>query len=200
MSPISGQNRMCGEPVSRILFPGSLRFDDHSSGPRIASRPPAANPDPFGKAPMPEGAGSLFALTPPFHPDPRPLQSNVAKAVCSLWRCPSGYPARALPGTVALWSPDFPPARVSPRRRPSGPPHKGRSMRQREPRQRKWLDQKRGQCLGRNYLEVEVDQAGKRWARSAASPASVASRGPCAPGRNRRRKAASSVSSSTEDV
>ena len=64
MSPISGQNRMCGEPVSRILFPGSLRFDDHSSGPRIASRPPAANPDPFGKAPMPEGAGSLFGIAP----------------------------------------------------------------------------------------------------------------------------------------
>ncbi len=30
------------------------------------------------------------------------------RAVCSLWRFPSGYPGRALPGTLALWSPDFP--------------------------------------------------------------------------------------------
>ncbi len=29
-------------------------------------------------------------------------------AVCSLWRFPSGCPGRALPGTVVLWSPDFP--------------------------------------------------------------------------------------------
>ena len=29
-------------------------------------------------------------------------------AVSFLWRFPSGCPARALPGTVACWSPDFP--------------------------------------------------------------------------------------------
>ena len=29
-------------------------------------------------------------------------------AVSFLWRFPSGCPARALPGTIALWSPDFP--------------------------------------------------------------------------------------------
>ena len=44
-----------------------------------------------------------WALTPPFHPHP------ACWAVCSLWRFPWGCPRRALPGTVALWSPDFPP-------------------------------------------------------------------------------------------
>lgn len=29
-------------------------------------------------------------------------------AVSFLWRFPSGCPARALPGTISLWSPDFP--------------------------------------------------------------------------------------------
>jgi len=28
--------------------------------------------------------------------------------VCFLWRFPSGFPGRALPGTFASWSPDFP--------------------------------------------------------------------------------------------
>ena len=36
---------------------------------------------------------------------PSPAQ---AQAVCSLWRFPSGFPGRVLPGTIALWSPDFP--------------------------------------------------------------------------------------------
>lgn len=35
--------------------------------------------------------------------------SGSAGAVCSLWRCPSALAVRALPGTVASWSPDFPP-------------------------------------------------------------------------------------------
>jgi hypothetical protein len=30
------------------------------------------------------------------------------RAVCSLWRFPSGFPGRALPAAVAFWSPDFP--------------------------------------------------------------------------------------------
>ncbi|VAW25037.1 FIG00450916: hypothetical protein [hydrothermal vent metagenome] len=29
--------------------------------------------------------------------------------VCFLWHFPWGHPRRALPGTVFLWSPDFPP-------------------------------------------------------------------------------------------
>ncbi len=43
-------------------------------------------------------------------------------AVCSPWRFPSGCPGRALPGTVASWSPDFPRSELI-RPRPSGPPH-----------------------------------------------------------------------------
>ena len=38
-------------------------------------------------------------------------------AVSFLWRFPSGCPARALPGTIALWSPDFP--RGNPRGHPA---------------------------------------------------------------------------------
>ena len=38
-------------------------------------------------------------------------------AVSFLWRFPSGCPARALPGTIALWSPDFP--REKPRGHPT---------------------------------------------------------------------------------
>ena len=43
------------------------------------------------------------------------------RAVCSLWRCPWGYPRRALPGTVSPWSPDFPRCLATPR--PSNHPH-----------------------------------------------------------------------------
>ena len=43
-----------------------------------------------------------WALTPPFHHHP------ACWAVSFLWRFPLGYPSRALPGTLALWSPDFP--------------------------------------------------------------------------------------------
>ena len=34
--------------------------------------------------------------------------SGLNGAVCSLRRFPSGFPGRALPGTVVQWSPDFP--------------------------------------------------------------------------------------------
>lgn len=34
---------------------------------------------------------------------------NPTKAVCFLWRYPSGHPARTLSGIVSLKSPDFPP-------------------------------------------------------------------------------------------
>jgi len=33
---------------------------------------------------------------------------DKSPAVCSLLRFPWGYPRRALPGTLPLWSPDFP--------------------------------------------------------------------------------------------
>ena len=110
-----------GKPVSRILFPGKSRIDDHSSRPHVTMRALAANPDLLGQKPprlatrdpylalLPVGLAApsplpatRWALTPPFHPC-----RNTA-AVCFLWRFPSGYPARVLPGTVAFWSPDFP--------------------------------------------------------------------------------------------
>lgn len=36
------------------------------------------------------------------------LTASTPAAVCSLWRFPWGRPRRALPGTIASWSPDFP--------------------------------------------------------------------------------------------
>ena len=41
-------------------------------------------------------------------PHPFTLTYDQAQAVCFLLRYPSGCPARALPGTISLWSPDFP--------------------------------------------------------------------------------------------
>ncbi len=80
------------------------------------------------------GARSLFGVAPGgachagrvatapvgSYPTVSPLPVR-AQAVCSLWRFPWGCPRRALPGTVTLWSPDFP--RLSPRS--SGHPRKG---------------------------------------------------------------------------
>jgi hypothetical protein len=63
--------------------------------------------------------GPRWALTPPFHPYP-----CKHRAVSSLWRFPWGCPRRALPGTVASWSPDFP-RRLLPRS--SGHPRPARS-------------------------------------------------------------------------
>ena len=51
-----------------------------------------------------------------------PLPRNACGAVCFLWRFPSGFPGRALPGTVVLWSPDFPLGWVPPPKRPSSHP------------------------------------------------------------------------------
>ena len=63
-----------------------------------------------------------WALTPPFHPYPHGCsfgEPQVRRAVYFLWRSPSGYPARALPGTTALWSPDFPRGACAPRGHPA---------------------------------------------------------------------------------
>ena len=49
----------------------------------------------------------------------RGLPDNLWWAVYFLWRFPSGCPARALPGTVASWSPDFPRGGCPPRGHPA---------------------------------------------------------------------------------
>lgn len=55
------------------------------------------------------------------YPTFSPLPKKYTQAVFFLWRFPSGCPARALPGTVALWSPDFPRSELTPR--PFSLPH-----------------------------------------------------------------------------
>ena len=69
--------------------------------------------------PLPSPA-TRWALTPPFHPCP------ACEAVCFLRRFPSGFPGRALPGTLASRSPDFP--RTGVRARPSGYPRRKRIL------------------------------------------------------------------------
>ncbi len=140
---------------------GVAPFDDHSSRPSIAARlelptrslsakaslaavsadadRPARGPYsallPVGLAVPPLLPAARWALTPPFHPCHELPEANLRSvmAVCFLWRFPSGFPARALPGTVALWSPDFP---LGPEpQRPSGPPRGCRVKRPPEYRQ-----------------------------------------------------------------
>jgi hypothetical protein len=89
--------------------------------------------DPGPKSPCVERADPLFGIAPSgachaapvtsgpvgFYPTVSPVPPQRT-AVCFLWRYPSGCPARALPGTVTLWSPDFPRGlyRIEPNRRP----------------------------------------------------------------------------------
>ena len=64
-------------------------------------------------APVARGAVGSYPTVSPLPPR--------RKAVCSLWRFPSGRPGRALPGAVSPCSPDVPhPPREA---RPSGHPH-----------------------------------------------------------------------------
>lgn len=96
-----------------------------------------------------------------------------AEAVCSLWRFPSGFPGRALPGTVALWSPDFP--------RRFAPPRPSGSLRIRGCRGKGSA----GQCAERHG-----NQAEGRSVRRSAILASSASGSPLAHGLKRARNAA----------
>ena len=130
------------------FVPGRRPGDGHSSKRAIARALLAANPDLWAKAacgdignPIKPAQGPYsallpvglamrrllpaprWALTPPFHPYRRLCGARpCTTAVCFLWRFPSGYPARALPGTVASGSPDFPRAFAGPR--PSSPPRR----------------------------------------------------------------------------
>ncbi len=129
--------KMRGGPISRILSRAgrNLPLDDHSSKDGVATAPLAANPDRRAKtclravstlADLPR-ARSLFGIAPGgacrasavaspavgSYPTVSPLlfwaAETTRREVCFLWRFPLGYPSRALPGTVVLWSPDFPP-------------------------------------------------------------------------------------------
>ena len=66
-------------------------------------------------------ARSAVGSYPTVSPLPHPQQAAIG-AVCSLWRFPWGYPRRALPGTDASWSPDFPRPPSYPPRRSYGQP------------------------------------------------------------------------------
>jgi hypothetical protein len=117
-------HEMRGGPVSRILFPGSPRFDDHSSCDPVTRTAPAANPDllgqkrprlaargpylallPVGLAVPPLLPAARWALTPPFHPCPSPVS---AARPCGGWSVfcgafrrvapPGRYPAPSLFG------------------------------------------------------------------------------------------------------
>jgi len=119
--------KMRGEPISRILsrgYPLGWPFLWTQDCPCASS----CQPEPLGQSSpavisahrstrtrflfgiAPGGACHAGAVTSPpvgSYPTLSPLPVR-ARAVCFLWRSPSGCPARALPGTVALWSPDFP--------------------------------------------------------------------------------------------
>ena len=124
---------MRGGPVSRILSKGLPPLDDHSSKATVARGPLAANPNLLGtKHPRRQASTRfLFGIAPGGACRATPVASGAvssyptvspspphAGAVSSLWRFPSDCSARALPGTVALWSPDFPrtrrPAAIQP--------------------------------------------------------------------------------------
>ena len=53
-------------------------------------------------------------------PHPFTLTGASAPAVCFLWHFPWGRPRRALPGTFALWCPDFPHRPIAGPAQPSG--------------------------------------------------------------------------------
>ncbi len=114
-------------------------MDDHSSDHAVTDAATAANPDLLEQKKLrrlaPKGTDStrsLFGVAPGgachaaavasravgSYPTVSPLPADTPKqamerqAVYFLWRFPSGCPARALPGTVSFWSPDFPPRRL----------------------------------------------------------------------------------------
>ncbi len=111
-------------------------LDDHSSKVCITTDPIAAYPNLtpkqsrrlfklsyrflFGIAPGGACHAGLVTKTPVgSYPTLSPLPEKK-RAVYFLLRFPSGYPARALPGTAALRSPDFPRVHSRPSSHPQG--------------------------------------------------------------------------------
>jgi hypothetical protein len=135
-------------PVSRVLCRGRFRFRPMPRRQpfiwavrRRAAR--AANPDPLGRSPLPVrscdrlDAGSLFGLAPggvchagvvtkapvrSYRTLSALLPELARLAVYSLWHFPYGRPRRALPATLASWSPDFPRSPLSRRTAAARPP------------------------------------------------------------------------------
>ena len=178
---------------------GCPPLDDHSSGPAVTGgiKLPTRTSGPkraharslFGIAPGGAcRAGPVARPAVGSYPTVSPLPRGRA-AVFSLWRFPSGYPGRALPGTVASWSPDFPPERADPRRRPSSLP--------RNPDVRTGNARVNPQDIGPSGRDGtrrvirSVTWAGCWRASPAIKASSAAFRGPVASGRNRCRKASS---------
>ena len=128
-----GKCQSASKPGS-VWHGASAARDDHSSGTFVAERltqPTRATGLETGRnlavprrpysvllpvgftVPLPLPV-ARWALTPPFHPYPK------KRAVYFLLRFPSGYPARVLPGTAALRSPDFPRVYSRPSSHPQG--------------------------------------------------------------------------------
>jgi len=94
-----------GDHSSRTGVAAGLKQPTRTTGPSQPICRPYSVLLPVGFAvpsPLPD---TRCALAAPF----RPCLAE-AVAVCFLWHFPWGHPRRALPGTVALRSPDFPPA------------------------------------------------------------------------------------------
>ncbi|SHF23421.1 hypothetical protein SAMN05444273_104389 [Litoreibacter ascidiaceicola] len=177
---------MRGGPVSRILSKGLPPLDDHSSKATVTRDPLAANPNLLGtKHPRRQASTRfLFGIAPGgacratpvasgavgSYPTVSPLPPH-ARAVSSLWRFPSDRSARALPGTVALWSPDFPRTRRPAVIRPSA------------------------QCLA--YAPAAVRSIPNSRTSASAIATSCVVTGPSAVGLNRSRKLANTVSGAT---
>jgi hypothetical protein len=99
----------------------------------------------------------------------------TCRAFSSLWRFPLGYPSRALPGTLASWSPDFP--RIW--RFPRGDYAKHAII----------------QPSARDRAYAWPALSSTRFASACASLRSVESSGPLAIGRKRSRKACNTTAS-----
>ena len=114
-----------GFPPSMTIHPGRALLHNSSCQPgplghgrtcgmigrgQTSARGPYSALLPVGLAMPSLLPGTRWALAPPFHPYPVLPRTSPRqdKAVCFLWRFPAGFPVRALPGTVAMWSPDFP--------------------------------------------------------------------------------------------
>lgn len=130
----------CGWPVSRVLSK-AMPLDGHSSGRWIT--PALWQPTRIGEQELFRAmpTRSLFGLAPggachatpvaggavrsyrTVSPLPGPHAERSGRAVCSLWRYPSGCPGRVLPGAIAPSEPGLSSQRDRARARPSSHPH-----------------------------------------------------------------------------